>query len=817
MKLSLNWLKEYVALPDDLTMDQLAYDLTMRTVEVEDTVDLDAQFDHIVCGKLLSVRPHPNADRLSVCQVDVGLAEPRQIVCGGSNLVEGHYVVVNLPGSKAVWHGEGEPVVIEETELRGLSSYGMISGSYEVGLQALFPAPEMHHIVDLTEEGLEGEVDLHPGLSLADVLGLHDQILEIENKSITNRPDLWGHYGVARELSAIYHVPLKPLPEDVVPREEAYPVSIADADLCHRFLAAHYTGVCSKKSPLWLRSRLFRLDIRPISAPVDITNYVMLATGQPTHAYDADHLKGGLVARRAQDGETLELLDGKELVLSSENLVIADGEKALGLAGLMGGKHDSILPETREIVLEIANFDAANVRKTAQRFGVRTEASSRNEKGLDVDRVDPSFAVADQLIHELFPEAKRVAFSDVGEKHTTPVRIEVALAWLERRLGRDLSYARLEALLAPLGFFIEAEGAAEAEGERPLSILVPSWRATGDVSLPDDILEEVARMIGYENFSLKAPTVTLTHALNQRGETLTRRLMEYLAFSCGFQEITSYPWVRDESLALLEEDPATLLSLDMPPAPDQSVLRPSHLPNLMDAIVKNVRYFEAFSIFEVGQVYHRGASSPSSPDEVLPEMHRELAGAMVGQDAEALFYRLKGVLEGLGEAVQTTPLGFSREQRPAWADRDGWLSIVLEGEVIGAMGLLSTRAKNALGLKFHDAALFAFNLDRLKPFDSRTNLFHHLPQYPHVFQDLSLLVDEETHFAALKDAVGSRAESVAFIDEYRGKQIPEGKKSVTLRVELASTEGTLTADEIDRRMETIKAALAEAGATVRNA
>lgn len=811
MKLSYQWLKEYVALPDDLSMDQLAYDLTMRTVEVEETTDLNAVYQNIVCGKLLDVKPHPNADRLSVCQVDVGQEAPRQIVCGGNNLVAGHYVVVNLPGSKAVWHGEGDPVVIEETTLRGFSSYGMISGAAEVGLETLFPAPEVHHIIDLTEEGVEDEVSLVPGMPIADALDLHDQVLEIENKSITNRPDLWGHYGVARELAAIYHVPLKPLPPFHPPMVETYPVDIAAKDLCHRFLAAHYTGLSAQKSPLWLRSRLFRLDIRPISAPVDVTNYVMLATGQPTHAYDADHLNGRLVARRAQTGETLELLDGKTLSLSGENLVIADAEKPLGLAGAMGGKHDSILPETHEIVLEIANFNAANVRKTAQQFGVRTEASSRNEKGLDVERVEPSFAVADALIHELFPEARCVAFSDVGEKETPEIAISMSLAWLERRLGRELTRDALNDLLTPLGFTVE--GADDGA----LTVHVPSWRATGDVSLPDDVLEEVARMIGYENFTLKAPTVTLSGALNQRHVTLSRRIMEYLAFCCGFQEITSYPWVRDESLSLLDADPQTLLRLDMPPAPDQSVLRPSHLPNVMDAIIKNVRYYDAFSLFEVGQVYHKGAYSPSSADEVLPEMHRELSGAMVGQDAEALFYGLKGVLEDLGEAVQTTPFSFVREARPAWADHDAWLNLALDGKVIGSMGLLSTRSKNSLGLKFHDAALFALNLDALQPFDSRTNLFQHLPQYPHVFQDLSLLVDEETHFEALKEAIGAQAVTVAFIDEYRGKQIPEGKKSVTLRVELASDEGTLTAEEIEERMVAIRQTLADRGASVRDA
>ncbi|MCI6156783.1 MAG: hypothetical protein MR660_01590, partial [Peptoniphilaceae bacterium] len=253
MKLSLNWLKNYVDLPESLTMQKLSYDLTMSTVEVEDTVDLSQKYNHIVVGKILSVEPHPAADRLRVCQVDVGMDEPVQIVCGGVNLEEGHWVVCTLPGSYAIWHGEGEPVLIEEAELRGVSSYGMIAGAAEVGLTSLFPVHEDHEIIDLTTMLSEGEVDLYAGMPIADALGLNDILIEIENKSITNRPDLWGHYGIARELAAIYHVPLKKFAAVDLPSVDHYPVTIEDAARCRRFLAAKFTGVDARKSPLWLQ------------------------------------------------------------------------------------------------------------------------------------------------------------------------------------------------------------------------------------------------------------------------------------------------------------------------------------------------------------------------------------------------------------------------------------------------------------------------------------------------------------------------------------------------------------------------------------
>lgn len=814
MKLSYNLLKQYVALPEDLTMEQLAYDLTMRTVEVEGTTDLAKRYERIVVGNIKTVSPHPDADRLRVVQVDLGDEGVRQIVCGGSNLVEGHNVIVTLPGSFAVWHGEGEPVQIKEAKLRGVDSYGMIAGAAEIGLETLFPTSESHHIVDLTEEGIDQEVTLTPGMPIAEALGLNDQILEIENKSITNRPDLWGHYGIARELSAIYHAELKPM--DAVQNIDvpAYPLKLVHPELCGRMLAAQYTGVDSRNAPLWMRVLLMKCEIRPINALVDMTNYVMMVYGQPTHAYDADHIEGGLLARRADEGEALELLDGKQLTLSTEDLVIADHQKALGLAGAMGGKHDSISAQTRETVLEIANFKPETIRKTAQKFGIRTEASSRNEKGIDAQRMDPTFGLWQKLMRDIFPEAHLVAFAEEQKRVTEKAEVRVSREWLSRRLGRSLSVEEITEMLEPLGFTVSCAD-TENKNEQGLIVTAPTWRSTGDISLPDDILEEVARMIGYENFTLIPPQVTLTGALHQPQMDLERRIRETLAHSFGFQEILSYPWVKEEYAELCGTNPEEMLRLEQPPAPNQATLRTSHVPNIIEAIVKNVRFYDAFRLFELGQVYCVGAQSPSTPDEVLPAMHRELAGAVVGNNPQELFYTVKGVLEALGQAVQTDTFSFAREERPYWADREAWLTIMVRGEAVGVMGLLSTRTKARADIKYQDACLFVVNMEKLKAFDSRTNAFTALPQYPHVFQDLSLLVREETTWKQMEEAIGDRAVSIAFVDEYRGKQIPEGHKSVTLRVELASDEGTLTAEEIHAHMKEIRDALADAGATLR--
>ncbi|WP_304262606.1 phenylalanine--tRNA ligase subunit beta [Kallipyga massiliensis] len=811
MLISYKWLNTYVDLPQDLTMEDLAYDLTMRTVEVESTTDLREKYQNIVVGIIRKVSPHPDADRLRVCLVDIGRGEDVQIVCGGSNLTEGHAVICSLPGARVVWHGEGEPVKISESKLRGVDSYGMICGASEVGLSDLFPAPEDHHIVDLTES--LPEMTFRAGDNIADLLGLDDFIIEIENKSLTNRPDLWGHYGIARELAAIYHRPLKALPDaqDFFDKDQLkhFPLSIEDPEICHRFLALHLSGVDDRKSPLWLQTSLMKVGIRPINALVDWTNYMMMVTGVPTHAYDEDHIVGGLKVRRAEEGEDLTLLDGKELRLTDKDIVIADEDKALGLAGCMGGAHDSIQASTKETVLEIANFKPQMIRKTAQRYGIRTEASQRHEKGLDTQRMDQTLGVAMALFRELFPEAKALAYSDLTLEETRQEEVEISMTWLSDRLGREVDGEEVEALLQPLGFSLEKE---EDDHYR---VLVPSWRSTGDVSLPDDILEEVARMIGYENFDLKAPRIALTKAVNQRKQNLDRAIREFLAFQAGAYEIMTYPWSREESLSAMGMGEEDCLTLAQPPAPNQAKLRRSLAANLMDAVVSNVRFYDRFKIFELAQVYEPGESHPSEEAETLPLMHRELCLALVGQDAKDLFYEGKGILEAMPRAVQIDPLIFRQETKPSWADNNAWVNIFYRGKSIGSMGLVSNMVKRDMDLKYHDACLVCLNVEVLTPFDSRSNRYQSLPLYPHVFQDISLVFDEGMAWSAIIQPIVGKVESVSFVDEYRGDQIPQGKKSITLRVELASDEGTLTNAQINEKMKEIRESLEEVGGSQR--
>lgn len=319
MKVSLNWIRDYVQLPADADLKKLAYDLTMSTVEVEDATDLGASFHDMVVGVINTIEQHPNADKLKVCKTDIG-GRVEDIVCGGSNLREGMKVAVALPGAMCKWHGEGDLVEIKKSKLRGVDSYGMICGAVEIGLADLFPTKEEAHILDLSD------FDAPAGTPLADALDLNDIILEIDNKSMTNRPDLWGHYGIAREIAALYDLPMTQFPhfDRNVENTSGFHVTVEDAERCPRYLSAQIEGLNVKPAPYQMQNRIWKVGMRPINALVDITNYVMLATGQPTHAFDSDHIAGHVIVRRAGEGEKLLLLNGKELALSSDDLVIAD-------------------------------------------------------------------------------------------------------------------------------------------------------------------------------------------------------------------------------------------------------------------------------------------------------------------------------------------------------------------------------------------------------------------------------------------------------------------------------------------------------------
>ncbi|MBO7303346.1 MAG: phenylalanine--tRNA ligase subunit beta, partial [Clostridia bacterium] len=615
-----------------------------------------------------------------------------------------------------------------------------------------------------------------------------------------NRPDLWGHYGIAREISALYNLPLKKLePYSAPANAEDFPIDIKDIDRCPRYIGARIEGVSVKASPFEMQSRIWRVGMRPINALVDVTNYVMLALGQPTHVFDSDNISDGITVRRANEIEELLLLNGKSLVLSTDDLVIADSESAVALAGVMGGAKDSVLPTTEKIILEVANFESTGVRRTALRYDNRTEASSRYEKAVDPERCDLALSMTMQLFSELYPEMRVTAFTDKYEKKLVQKEIDVEITWLERRLGKKISNEDVKAKLGLLGFEVSFT-------DTNMHITVPTWRSTGDVGIKADIMEEVARMYGYENFEPTPIVTSFEGAIKQLEVDLLRKIKEYLAIRCNMQEIFTYPWMQDELVEAIIGDTKGILKLSTPPSPTESYIRSTLLPNICGAVAKNERYYGEFSIFEEAQIFKdENYTSPYDSRELLPTQERHIAGAVAGDanKVKELFLRAKGIVENMSRYTHMESLSFRREEKPSWADSTVWLNIYLGEEKIGDLALLSKKASLACGIKNLATMLFEINADALKPFRSRTNSYQRINEYPLIEYDASMLFSVDVKWADIKATAlkkknnESFLKDVDFVDEYKGAQVPEGMKSVTIRLTISSNEKTLNADEIE--------------------
>ena len=797
MKLSLSWIKDYVSLPDDADLKKLAYDLTMDTVEVEDVEYLGKRFENMLVGEIEAVNPHPNADKLRVCTVNIGDGESKEIVCGGINLSAGMKVAVAVPGAIVRWHGEGEPVEIKKSKLRGVESYGMICASDEIGLGDLFPSKQEAEILDLSF------LDVPAGTTIADALDLNDVLLEIDNKSMTNRPDLWGHYGIAREIAALYKLPMKKIEPVGFDAKSDFKVEILDTDRCPRYIGVEMNGVEVKPSPYQMQSRIWRVGMRPINALVDITNYVMLATGNPTHAFDADNIQDYIRVRRAEADEKLLLLNGKELALCEDDLVIADGEGAVALAGVMGGAKDSILPTTKRVILEVANFESTGIRRTALRYDNRTEASSRYEKAVDPERCDQALALSMQYFKELYPELQVVGYCDRYEKKLERAEIDVNLDWLARRLGKHLTNDDIRAKLEILGFDVQIDG-------DNMHVIAPTWRSTGDISIKDDVMEEVARMYGYDNFEATPFTTSFEGAINQKDISLVRNIKEYLAIRCGMQEIYTYPWMNDVFVNAVMQDTTGMLKLSTPPAPDLSYIRSSLLPNMCEAVVKNERYFNEFSMFEEAQVFtDSDYTSPYDPIESLPKQRRNIAGSIASATKKVndLFRELKGFLEYMPRYTHMEGFTFRKDVKPVWADNVVWQNIYVGDVKVGDLGLVAKKVTMDCGIKNLSVMVFEMDTTLLKPLISRTNRFTHLAEYPETDYDISMLFDSAATWEEIRNVIAVKengpVKNASFVDEYRGKQIPAGKKSVTIRLTIGSKEKTLTSDEIENAANSV--------------
>jgi phenylalanyl-tRNA synthetase beta chain len=752
MRVPLSWLREYVDV--NASVDELAERIGVSVCEVERVIhrgvpDEDGNLGLYRVGFVLEAGKHPNADRLQLCQVDVGEGEPRQIVCGAWNFGVGDRVAVALPG--AVLPG-GER--LEKAKLRGAVSDGMILSEKELEL-----GTDHAGILVLPDP-------FEPGTPLGDVLPLGEDVLELE--VMPNRPDLLSIYGVAREVAALYDAELAPPPGSDPERSEDEPVdvTIEDYEGSPRYIGRLFRDVRIGPSPPWLKARLVSAGMRPISNVVDVTNYVMHALGNPLHAFDFDTLGGGrIVVRRSRAGEEFTSLDSNLRRLSPEDLVIADAERAIAFAGIMGGLDTEVRDETTTVLLEAANFEPLGILRSSERHGLRTEGSGRWEKGVDPYLAPQAAALATELIVGL-AGARWTGDVDVQGELPEPPQVRFRPERTNELGGIEIAPNEQLRILTGLGF----GGGEEA-------VTVPTWRAR-DVTREADLVEEVAR------FHLAEVPFTLPRG---RGGRLTRaqrlrRTVEEVLVGCGCCEAYTS--------SLVADDPASdAIRLPVPLTADQGVLRTTLLSGLVESARLNVDVGnEDVALFEVARVY-----LPAG--EPRPEEHWH-----VGCIVEGGYFRAKGILEALYETVHV-PFRVERAEarflHPGKAARveAGWLGELHPALLEGAWG----------AFELDLPVLFASVPDRL--------VYEDVVTYPAVRQDLAFVVDDALAagelVAAAKEAVGPELRDVRVFDVYRGDPIPGGKKSVALHVAFQSRERTLSDEDARILRERIVTALAE--------
>jgi len=806
MLISYNWLKNYVNLPASISAREVADKLMASTVEVEGLQDQGELLQNIVVGKVVSAEKHPNADKLKLCKVDIG-DEELQIVCGGSNVREGMLVAVGKIGAKVQWHGEGELVELKPTKIRGEESFGMICASTEIGLGELFPIKDEKEILDLTDKNFQ------VGTSLAQALGLNDVVIEIDNKSLSHRSDLWGHYGMAREVAVLYNRDLNKYEIKKINAGKDFKlnVEVKDTKLCPRYMALAVGGIKVGPSPIWLQEKLMTLGHHPINNIVDITNYVMLDLGQPLHAFDAGKVEEKIIVRNAQKGEKLVALDKNEYQLNENDLVIADNKKALAIAGVMGGLESAIDDSANTIIFESANFDAVNVRKTSTHLNLRSDSSMRFEKSLDPNTCEIALQKAVELVLQCCPEAKVVS-KVIDEKNFSLAvgPIEMPADIFEKKLGAQISQKDIFNILEKLGFTIKAK-------KNNLLVTVPTWRATKDVSIAEDVVEEVARFFGFDNIPSTLPSMPINPPQKNYLRDLERKMAETLVKELGYSEVYNYSFVSEAQIIKMQDDLNKYIELDNPLSKERPYLRRNLLPNLLENAKNNIENYSEVKIFEIGKVFsieQSGVRADNNGDGLLPRQDTWLAVVYAQKKEDQPYWQAQRVLENI---FSTLSLRFSiifPDKFFPWVHPSRLGVVMVQEKNIGAVCELNPSVAQNLGIE-QRVGLLQINLSSLveildnQKFESK---YISASLYPEVVRDLAFLVKKETTNAeilAVLEKNNILLKHVELFDVYEGKNIGEGYKSVAYRLIFADNTRTLTTVEVDTAIEVVKKALVD--------
>jgi len=789
MKVSLNWIREYVDI--EMSPVDLGHLLTMRGLEVEGMDAAGQSLADILVGRILNVRTHPDAERLSICTVDAGIKRV-EVVCGASNVAEGALAPLALPGGRLP---DGR--LIEETRIRGEVSEGMLLAEDEMGLT------DDHTGIMILDP------DLVPGAKFYSAFPFPDTVFDI---AITpNRPDCASVLGIAREIAAATGKTLR-RPEIRVDErgpsiEKLTSITILDPDGCPRYAAGIIQGVKPGPSPFWMRYRLHQSGVRSISSLVDVTNYVMLEMGQPLHAFDYDRLKENrIVVRRAEEGESFMTLDGQSRKMTRENLMICDGERAVALAGIMGGLNSEIFAGTENVLVESAFFDPVTIRRGSKGLGLSTEASYRFERGADIGGVGSALKRALSLMCRLSGGKIARGLADNYPKPWDPPWIQFRKDHADRILGTSLSQGLMKGYLEAL------EMEVRDLGENELAVKPPSFRV--DVTREVDLIEEVARCYGFDRIPLTYPSIRPSEE-GDPAELVLQDQIRSIMTGLGFAEIITYSFISPESADILgaggDSCLRSFVTLLNPLTVDQSVLRTSLIPGLMGAVKTNMMHDrKGLRLFEWGKTFVRGG------EDQLPLERVCLSAIMIGLYQEKSWYHderycdyydMKGAVEALLKGIGIREVRFKREQGAPGYDNDVTSGIYCSEVRIGRMGKVSSGVMHAYDLKDETAYVFELDVKPVLTLFTGTRQFRPIPRFPAVFRDLSFLVKRRIESATLVEIIrkegGGLLESVQVFDLYEGERIDPSEKAIAFRISYRSAHETLEGERVNRLHEAI--------------
>ena len=805
MNTSLSWVKAYV--PElDVTAQEYTDAMTLTGTKVEGFEKLDADLDKIVVGQIEKIEKHPDADKLVICQVNVG-TETVQIVTGATNVFEGAKVPVVLDGGRvAGGHEPGQRVAggikIKKGKLRGVPSYGMMCSIEELGsTRDMYPEAPENGIYIFHD-------DVQVGADAVEVLGLHDVVFEYEITS--NRVDCYSVVGIAREAASTFNKEFKPPvvtetgnKEDI---NDYVKVSVENTNLCSRYCARVVKNIKIGPSPEWMQRRLASVGIRPINNLVDITNYVMEEYGQPMHAYDLDTLAGHqIVVKNAAEGEKFTTLDGQERTMDQDVLMICDGEKAVGIAGIMGGENSMITDDVTTMLFEAACCDGVNIRKSSKRVGLRTDASGKFEKGLDPNNAMDALNRACQLVEEMGAGEVVGGAVDVYSKKKEPVRVPFDAAKINRMLGTDISEEEM------IGYFKKIDLDYDAETKE---VIAPTFRH--DLFRIADLAEEVARFYGYDNIPTTLPdgeatTGKLTFKL--RIEQVARDIAEFCGFSQGMSYSFESPKVFDK--LRLPEDSQLRKTVDImnPLGEDYSVMRTTSLNGMLTSLATNYnRRNKNVRLYELGNVY----LPKSLPLTELPEERMQFTLGMYG---DGDFFTMKGVVEEFFEKIgMHEKEKYDPDAGKTYLHPGRQANIIYDGKVVGYLGEIHPEVADVYGIG-ERAYVAVIDMPEILPYATFDRKYTGIAKYPAVTRDISMVVPKKILVGQIEEVIekngGANLESYKLFDLYEGAQIKAGFKSVAYSIVFRAKDKTLEEAEITAAMNKILKGLEDLGIELR--